>query len=106
MNQKERASARSFYLSGRLHSVNVQRKAVIAALVCAALLVLAPQAFATRSHPFRAGVTASRRAPRSEQDGGLWSDLDKGGFAVGLMCAALIGAAGGKVYAGILGPRR
>lgn len=37
---------------------------------------------------------------------GIWDGIPMGDFAIALVVAALIGAAGGRIYAGILGPRR
>ena len=37
---------------------------------------------------------------------GIWDGIPIGDFMVALAVAALIGAAGGRIYAGILGPRR
>jgi len=37
---------------------------------------------------------------------GIWDGIPMGDFLVALGVAALIGAAGGRIYAGILGPRR
>jgi hypothetical protein len=45
-------------------------------------------------------------AQRRERDQrGLFDDMPIGSFAISLAISALIGAAGGKVYAGIMGPR-
>ena len=37
---------------------------------------------------------------------GIWDGIPMGDFTIALVVAALIGAAGGRIYAGILGPRR
>ena len=37
---------------------------------------------------------------------GIWDGIPMGDFIIALVVAALIGAAGGRIYAGILGPRR
>ena len=37
---------------------------------------------------------------------GIWDGIPIGDFMIALVVAALIGAAGGRIYAGILGPRR
>lgn len=37
---------------------------------------------------------------------GIWDGIPIGDFIIALVVAALIGAAGGRIYAGILGPRR
>ena len=37
---------------------------------------------------------------------GIWDGIPMGDFIIALVVAALIGAAGGRLYAGILGPRR
>ena len=42
---------------------------------------------------------------RSRPERGLLDDIPVGSFAISLAISALIGAAGGKVYAGIMGPR-
>lgn len=40
------------------------------------------------------------------EERGVWDGLPLGAFAVGLLLAALIGAAGGTIYIGIVGPAR
>jgi hypothetical protein len=47
---------------------------------------------------------AQEEAPATPEPG-VW-DLPVGGFAVALVIAALVGAVGGFVYAGIMGPLR
>ena len=42
---------------------------------------------------------------RDRPERGLLDDIPVGSFAISLAISALIGAAGGKVYAGIMGPR-
>lgn len=50
-------------------------------------------------------VLAQSPAPE-ERKASIWSGIPLGWFAVALVIAALVGAAGGFVYAGIVGPRR
>ena len=40
------------------------------------------------------------------EEAGIWDGIPIGDFLVSLGVAALIGAAGGRIYAGIIGPRR
>ena len=35
----------------------------------------------------------------------VWDGIELDSFLTGLLLAAIIGAAGGKIYAGIMGPR-
>lgn len=41
-----------------------------------------------------------------EREESIWAGIPKGWFAVALVMAAIVGVAGGFVYAGIVGPRR
>jgi hypothetical protein len=50
-------------------------------------------------------VQPAQEETPAEAEPGIW-DLPWGDFAVALVIAALIGAVGGFVYAGIMGPRR
>lgn len=45
-------------------------------------------------------------SPAGERKASIWSGIPMNWFAVGLVIAALVGAAGGLVYAGIVDPRR
>lgn len=53
-------------------------------------------------------LLAQEETPDPEQTSaeGIWDGIPMGDFFVALAIAALIGAAGGRIYAGILGPRR
>ena len=53
--------------------------------------------------PRNATRVLAQRRDRPER--GLLDDIPVGSFAISLAISALIGAAGGKVYAGIMGPR-
>lgn len=44
-------------------------------------------------------------AVREEKSSGVWDGIPIASFVTGLLLAAVIGAAGGKIYAGIMGPR-
>ena len=48
---------------------------------------------------------AAPERPAEDQDASVYDGIPMGSFAVSLLLAALIGAAGGKIYAGIMGPR-
>ena len=48
---------------------------------------------------------AARERPAEERDASVYDGIPMGSFAISLVLAALIGAAGGKIYAGIMGPR-
>lgn len=75
----------------------------------------------SRSENERERDASSRRAPKADrrvdlaqspsqttETGGesIWDGIPMGDFFVALGVAALIGAAGGRIYAGIVGPRR
>ncbi|HJR45255.1 MAG TPA: copper resistance CopC family protein [Actinomycetota bacterium] len=44
-------------------------------------------------------------AARDEEQESVWDGIPTASFVTGLLLAAIIGAAGGKIYAGIMGPR-
>ena len=44
-------------------------------------------------------------AARKDEASGVWDGIPIASFVTGLLLAAVIGAAGGKIYAGIMGPR-
>ena len=44
-------------------------------------------------------------AAREDEGSGVWDGIPIASFVTGLLLAAVIGAAGGKIYAGIMGPR-
>ena len=48
---------------------------------------------------------AAPQGPAEERETSVYDGIPMGSFAVSLLLAALIGAAGGKIYAGIMGPR-
>ena len=66
-----------------------------------------------RDEKARAGRADRDRTPktkvlaqrRDREEPGLFEGIPLGSFAISLAISALIGAAGGKVYAGIMGPR-
>jgi hypothetical protein len=68
-------------------------------VVALAVVLLAS---ATQAH----AAPGDRTRRRAEQRGGLFEDIPVSGALVALGLAALIGAAGGFVYAGIMGPKR
>lgn len=49
-------------------------------------------------------ITLAQSAPAAER--GLWDGIPFGGFLLAMAVAAAIGAAGGRIYANIMGPRR
>jgi methionine-rich copper-binding protein CopC len=51
-------------------------------------------------------LSQSQEAPEPASDKGIWDGIPMGDFFTGLAVAAVIGAAGGRIYAGIIGPRR
>ncbi|MEA2451317.1 MAG: copper resistance protein [Actinomycetota bacterium] len=51
-------------------------------------------------------TTLTQQAPEPASDKGIWDGIPMGDFFIALTVAALIGAAGGRIYAGIIGPRR
>ncbi|MDQ3940442.1 MAG: copper resistance protein CopC, partial [Actinomycetota bacterium] len=61
----------------------------------------------SRARSGERGSAAQLAAPRErrEADESIWAGIEFDEFAIALAIAALIGAAGGKVYAGIVGPR-
>lgn len=49
-------------------------------------------------------IALAQSAPAAER--GLWEGIPLGGFLLAMAVAAAIGAAGGRIYANIMGPRR
>ena len=49
-------------------------------------------------------TSAGAPKPREEKPG-IWEGIPIGGFLMAMTVAALIGAAGGRIYAGIMGPK-
>ncbi len=52
------------------------------------------------------GFVAAQGTERAAGDGGIWDGIPLDGFALALAIAAAIGAAGGRIYANIMGPHR
>jgi hypothetical protein len=69
---------------------------VIAVMLTVMLCVGAP------AHAAKHAVGKAREPHASS----IWDGIPLGDFAISLVVAALIGAAGGRIYAGIVGPRR
>jgi methionine-rich copper-binding protein CopC len=53
-------------------------------------------------------VMAQERQPRQEpmRETGIWEGIPWDWFGIAMLLSAAIGAAGGRIYAGIMGPRR
>lgn len=75
----------------------------VCAFVAAALLLLEAPARAQHVPPVETSVAQERSDKKADNED---NDIPLGGFAIALLIAALIGAAGGYVYAGIMGPKR
>ena len=59
-----------------------------------------------RQAPERAVVpNLQAAAAREDEERSVWDGIPIASFVTGLLLAAVIGAAGGKIYAGIMGPR-
>ena len=54
----------------------------------------------------RLDLAQSPETPAPTGDRSIWDGIPVGDFMIALGVAALIGAAGGRIYAGIVGPRR
>lgn len=50
-------------------------------------------------------AAAAREDEDEDEERSVWDGIPIASFATGLLLAAVIGAAGGKIYAGIMGPR-
>lgn len=53
-----------------------------------------------------AGLDVAQDADSGEEERGVWDGIPLDGFSIALAIAAAIGAAGGRIYANIMGPRR